>query len=87
MNRAIELNVTSSDTIALRQGLAVAKSLVRRRFLDAFDKGGTEVLNLLMSDISEASKELTSQQEDDFMEFCYSELRNAQHKEELLAIS
>ena len=87
MNRAIELNVTSLDTIALRQGLAVAKSLVRRRYLDAFDKGGTEVLNLLMADISEATNDLASQEEADFMEFCYSELRKAQYSDELLAIA
>ncbi len=56
--KAIELNVKSTDTEAVRQGLAVARSLVRARFLDAFDNGGTEVLSLLMTDIAEAMDDL-----------------------------
>lgn len=79
----VDLSKTSPDTQAVRQGLAIARTLVRRRFLDAFDKGGTEVLSLLMRDMAEVIDELAA--EEDFMSFCISTIRIAQHNEELLA--
>jgi hypothetical protein len=78
----MDLSNTSTDTNAVRQGLVIARTLVRRRFLDAFDKGGTEVLSKLMLDMSDVMAELDA--EEDFMQFCVSTIRIAQHNEELL---
>ena len=87
MTRAIELHVTSANHEAVRQGLAVARSLVRRRFLDAFDKGGTDVLCLLMGDIAEAMEHLDTQEDDTKLLASYiSELLTKQTNDEYVEI-
>ena len=60
MSKALDLHISTENTLAVIQGLAVAKSLVRSRFLEAFDQGGTAVLCLLLADIDQTMDELGS---------------------------
>lgn len=67
--KAISLNVTSTDKEAVRQGLAVARSIIRTKFMDAFDKGGTSLLCSLMVEISEAMELMDTSEEDAIKEY------------------
>jgi hypothetical protein len=68
------------DSTAVRHGLELARSIVRRRFLDAFDTGGSKVLSLIMCDLAATMDDLDSTDE---MSLAVSELMSRQNNEEL----
>ncbi len=51
----------ATNRLAVANGLMLAHIMVRRRFLDAFDKGSgaTELVSLIASDISTAMKKIS----------------------------
>lgn len=71
MNNLNEIRYMDSSSV--RQGLELARSIVRRRFMDAFDSGGSKVLSLIMSDLTFAMDELDTTDE---MGMAISELRS-----------